>query len=126
MGNEIKSELRVIVVEDDPLDARLMEMSLHASLCCHVVVVNSREAFESEIEHATPDVIISDSNLPKFDGEVARSVALQHCPQVPFIFYSGADRETLKEKALLLRAHAWLHKNDLDRLGDLVRKICGR
>jgi len=119
------AKLLVLVVEDDPLDAKLMEMSLTATMACTIVVVNSRQAFEMEIELATPSVIISDSNIPDFDGAAARMLALERCPEVPFIFYSGAEAHVLEAKAMKLGAQGWLQKRDLDRLGDLVRKVCG-
>jgi len=124
--NEVfKVGLRVLVVEDDPLDAKLMAMSLKSISPCQIVVVNSREAFESELEHLLPDVIIADSNVPSFDGKMARTLALQRCPQVPFIFYSGGDPEVLKSNALSLAAQAWVTKQNLDRLDDVVRRVCG-
>ncbi len=119
-----KPELRVIVVDDDPLDAKLLEMSLSATIPCQVVVVNTRELFLMELEQTKPDIIISDSNVPGFDGTAARALALKHYPQVPFIFYSGADAVTLEAKAVKLGAHAWLQKKDLDRIGDMVRDLC--
>lgn len=119
------AKLHVLVVEDDPLDAKLMEMSLSVTMACSIVVVNTRRGFEMELERVTPSVIISDSNVPDFDGTAARMLALQHCPQVPFIFYSGTTADDLEAKATKLGAQGWLEKKNLDRLGDLVRKVCG-
>lgn len=119
------ARLRVLVVEDDPLDAKLIQMSLTATMACSVVVVDSRQAFEFELENAVPSIIISDSNIPEFDGAAALTVARERCPQVPFIFYSGADAPALEAKAVKLGAQGWLQKKDLDRLGDLVRQVCG-
>ncbi len=119
------TKLLVLVVEDDPLDAKLMEMSLTATMACSIVVVNSRQEFEMQLEQAIPSVIISDSNVPAFDGIAVRLLALERCPQVPFIFYSGAEAQVLEARATKLNAQGWLEKRDLDRLGDLVRKVCG-
>lgn len=119
------AKLLVLVVEDDPLDAKLMEMSLAATMACSVVVVNSRQEFEMQLEQAIPSIIISDSNVPEFDGAAAFHLAKERCPQVPFIFYSGAEADVLEAKALKLGAQGWLQKRDLDRLGDLVRRVCG-
>lgn len=127
MGTKLAptAKLHVLVVEDDPLDAKLIEMSLVATIACSIVVVNSRQEFEQELERTTPSIIISDSNIPEFDGVAARLLALKLCPQVPFIFYSGASAHDLEAKAAKLSAQGWLQKNDLDRLGDLVCKVCG-
>lgn len=127
MGSQLAptARLLVLVLEDDPLDAKLMQMSITATVACSIVVVNSRQGFEMELERAIPSVIISDSNIPEFDGAAAFLLAKEHCPQVPFIFYSGAEAHALEEKAVQLGAQGWLQKRDLDRLGDLVRKVCG-
>lgn len=119
------ARLLVLVLEDDPLDAKLMEMSITATVACSIVVVNSRQGFEMELDRAIPSVIISDSNIPEFDGEAAFILAKERCPQVPFILYSGAEAHALEKKAAQLGAQGWLEKKDLDRLGDLVRKVCG-
>lgn len=118
-------ELRVIVIDDDPFDAELIEMTLKANMACHVVTVGARPAFLLELEHALPDIIISDSNIPSFDGLAALALAKHRCPEVPFVFCSGAVSEDVKATALALGAKAWLSKDNLDRLALVVRKLCG-
>jgi CheY-like chemotaxis protein len=118
-------ELRVVLIDDSPFDAKLIEMSLRASMACHVIVVGSREEFLAELERALPDVIISDSNLPGFDGLSALALAKLYCPEVPFVFCSGAVSEEMKTTALALGGKAWLSKDNLDHLVMAVEKLCG-
>lgn len=118
-------ELRFVLIDGSPFDAKLIEMSLRASMTCHVIVVGSREEFLTELERALPNVIISDPNLPGFDGLSALALAKQHCPEVPFVFCSGAVSEEVKTKALALGVKAWSSKDHLDHLVMAVGKLCG-
>ena len=118
-------ELRFILIDDSPFDAKLIEMSLRASMACHVIVVGSREEFLIELERALPDVIISDANLSSFDGLSALAVAKQYCPEVPFVFCSRVVSEEVKTSASTLGVKVCLNKDDLDHLVSAVTKLCG-
>jgi len=118
-------ELRFVLIDDSPFDAKLIEMSLRASMACHVVVVASRDEFLAELDRALPDVIISDTNLPSFDGLSALALAKQYCPEVPFGVCSGVVSEDLKTTALALGVKAWLSKDHIDHLVMTVEKLCG-
>jgi CheY-like chemotaxis protein len=117
-------ELRFVLIDDSPFDAKLIEMSLRAGMACHVIVVVSREEFLVELERALPDAIISDPNLPSFDGLSALALARQHCPEVPVVFCSGVVSEEMKTTASALGAKAWASKDDLDHLVRAVRNLC--
>jgi CheY-like chemotaxis protein len=117
-------ELRFVLIDDSPFDAKLIEMSLRASMACHVIVVGSREEFLAELERALPDVIISDPILRGFDGLSALALAKQHCPEVPFIFCSGMAAEEIKATALARGARAWASKDHLDHLVMTVANLC--
>ncbi|MGC3959218.1 MAG: response regulator [Verrucomicrobiota bacterium] len=126
MANDSKSKVarRFILIDDSPFDAELIEMSLKAMTTCHVAVVCSRQEFLAELDHALPDVIISDSNIPSFDGLAALALAKRYCPEVPFIFCSGVVSEEVKTTALTLGAKAWLSKDDLEYLALAVYGFC--
>ena len=67
----------------DPLDSGL-DFSL--------TIVESGEAFEAELNHQPPGIILSDFFLPAFDGERGPEIAKQLAPDVPFIFVTGRPR----------------------------------
>ncbi len=127
MVNDFKPKVarRFILIDDSPFDTELIELSLRANTACQVAVVCSRSEFLAELDRAQPDVIISDSNIPSFDGLAALALAKQHCPEVPFIFCSGAVSEEVKKTALALGAKAWLSKDDLEHLALTVCRLCG-
>lgn len=127
MGREStgSNQFRIMVVDDNPFDAELIEMALNASLNCSVVTVDTKADFLTELSRAMPDVIVADSNLPMFDGMTAFTLAKEQCPSVPFLFCTGPVPEAIKLKALTLGAKAWLSKDNLNEFVLTVRKFCG-
>ena len=60
--------LRIVHLEDDPLDRELVAQALHGdTIDCVIVPAATREAFEEALVDR-PDVILSDMSLPDFDG----------------------------------------------------------
>lgn len=125
MGGGVQSQrnLRIVVVEDNPYDAELMESYLKTAVACDMVVVKTRAAFLDELENRPPDVIISDSNVPSFDGMTALKLAQELCPCVPFIFCSGAEPHKDRMKGLDQGARAWVSKDEFSRLAEMVREL---
>lgn len=117
-------EWRFILIDDSPFDAKLIEMSLRASLACHVIVIGSRKELLAELHRALPDAIITDPNLRSFDGPTALALARQYCPEVPIVFCSGVGAEEMKATASALGVTAWSSKDDLDHLVAVVRNLC--
>ena len=68
-----------------------------------------------------PDVIVSDSAVPGFDGLAALSIAKADRPATPFIFVSGYLSELRVRQALSHGALDFVAKSDLDRLPEVVR-----
>ena len=126
VGNsETNAGLRIVLIEDNPFDTELMQESLKANLDCHVVVVMTRQTFLAELERALPNVIIADSNVPRFDSMSALDLVREKYPQVPFIFCSGNESQALRALAIIRGAKAWVSKNDLPALVAEVKRVCG-
>ena len=123
--SETNSGLRIILIEDNPFDTELIQESLKANLECNVIVVMSRPTFLAELERELPDVILADSNVPRFDSMAALDVVRERHPQVPFIFCSGNESQALRALAMIRGAKGWVSKNDLPGLVAEVKRICG-
>ena len=120
-----KSKLRVMLIEDSPFDFELIQEHLRTELDCEVVEVRSQVMLLDALDRALPDVVISDSNVPRFDGMVALDYMRSLHPQIPFIFCSGNDSPTLPAIAISRGAKAWVSKNDLSRLVREIKSSCG-
>src|SRR2546421_9257611 len=98
--------LRILHLEDNPLDTELVKVMLERErVNCTIKRVETREAFQTELESGRFDLIISDFALPSFNGLSALESARQKCPDIPFIFVSGSMGEdaavnSLKEGAV--------------------------
>lgn len=86
--------LRILLLEDRPSDADLMEFELkEAGLTFISKRVMTEDAFLRELEEFCPDLILSDYDLPQYTGILALSEAKIKCPDVPFILVTGAIGE---------------------------------
>ena len=115
--------LRILILEDLPSDAELMVYELRQAQIAHSYRrVADREDFVAALEANWPDLILSDFNLPSFNGMEALGLAQATCPDTPFIFVSGAMGEEVAIEALKLGATDYVLKDRLSRLGPAVQR----
>lgn len=119
----MKSEYRVLILDDDSDDAELLQRRLKQSkLKFSLKHVENKEAFLEEIESHFPDLILSDYNLPQFDALSALSYAKQRNPEVPFIIVSGKIADELAAETLSKGATDYILKDRLERLVPAVER----
>jgi diguanylate cyclase (GGDEF)-like protein len=115
--------LRFVIIEDDESAAELTLRSLSAAgLECAMERVGTEVEFRSALTR-TPDVILSDSNVPGFDGMAALTIAKAERPAVPFIFLSGHMSDSAMRRARAGGATDCLSKSELQRLPRVVRSV---
>jgi PAS domain S-box-containing protein len=115
--------IRILLLEDDPSDAQLIEDLLEADqLVSRIVCVQSHAEFLSALKDGDIDLILSDHKLPSFDGLSALNVALGVRPDLPFIFVSGTIGEEVAIEALKVGATDYVLKTRLSRLVPAVRR----
>ena len=94
---------RVLLVEDVEYEAELVIHQLQrAGLHFDWHRVETEEALRKGLSEFAPDIILSDFNLPQFDGLSALRVAREVVPSLPFIFVSG----TIGEERAIDALHA--------------------
>src|SRR5688500_10017268 len=80
----------ILLLEDSELDAQLIHAQLEdAGLVFHLERVDNREDFLRALARGTYDLILSDYNVPGFDGLSALHAARRFQPDLPFLFVSG-------------------------------------
>ncbi len=115
--------LRILVLEDSASDAELMTYELRqAKIDYSHRRISGREEFLTALNEDRPDVILSDFHIPGFDGLEALALAQERCPEVPFIFVSGAMGEEVAIESLKRGATDYVLKDRLSRLGPAVRR----
>lgn len=117
------SSLRILLLEDDPSDAELVQATLEADqLVCDVNVVKTRAEFLTGLESQQIDLVLADYKLPSFDGLSALKLLLSIRPDLPFIFVSGAFGEESAIEALKIGATDYVLKTRLSKLVPAVRR----
>jgi PAS domain S-box-containing protein len=89
---------------------------------CDILLANSKDSFEAALTRESFDLIISDYNLPGYDGVTALKQAQETQPEVPVILISGTVGEEEAVKCLHIGATDYLLKDRLDRLGPAVHR----
>jgi PAS domain S-box-containing protein len=119
------ADLHILMLEDEPLDAELniAQLALLEEYNCLVEVVGEKDSYLHALETTTPDIILSDYNLPQYNGlEALRDLRARNM-LIPFIFVTG----TLNEETAVgtIKAGAWDYvvKDRLFRLPLAIRSV---
>ncbi|RCJ25783.1 hypothetical protein A6S26_15755 [Nostoc sp. ATCC 43529] len=113
--------LQFLLLEDNPLDANIVEVTLmDGGIDCELLQVETRADFVAALLGNELDLILADYTLPEFDGISALEIACNLRPDVPFIFVSGSLGEELAIETLKRGATDYVLKQ---RIGRLVPSI---
>lgn len=116
--------VRILLLEDSPADVRLIQSVLEAGgLQVEIRAVDRGEDFIAACKRGGFDVILSDFNIPGFDGWAALDTARRLRPDVPFIFVSGVIGEETAVDSLREGAADYVLKDRLSRLAPAVRRV---
>ena len=117
------SNARILVLEDNPDDRQLLEKALvNMEPSFQIVHAKTREEFHRALGNDPFDLIISDFNLPSYDGLSALTLTKQLQPDTPFIFVSGTLGEERAVESLKLGATDYVLKDRLERLVPAVER----
>ncbi len=115
--------LNVLMLEDSPLDAELIEEHLQrGGIATQIHRVATRDEFVRTIDEMTFQLILADYNLPGFDGLSALKIARKKAPATPFILVSGTLTEESAIEAMRNGASDFVVKQRLTRLPDAVQR----
>jgi PAS domain S-box-containing protein len=117
------TDLRILLLEDDPNDAELIRIELQRhGLKPQWQHAATATEFRAALEGGAPDLVLADYKLPGFDGLSALEIVRQQCPDVPFIFVSGALGEERAIEILKSGATDYVLKDRLQRLPAVVER----
>ena len=116
--------IRILILEDNPADAELVQLELEeAGLAFTSKVVTTEKEYVQALQAFFPDLILSDYDLPGYNGALALAEARGRCPDTPFILVSGAVSEDLAIEILTQGAKDYVLKHRLQqRLVPAVRR----
>jgi len=117
----MERKLRILNLEDSANDSELAHDALEQDgVPCDFIRVETRAEFIQALEEGGYDLIISDYALPSFDGIAALCLARAKCPEIPFLFLTGALGEEKAIEILKCGAVDYVLK---DRLGKLAHSV---
>lgn len=110
--------LSILLVEDSPEDAFLLERHLKRNGFAPAVSrVETAEQMRLYFEEGNlPDVVLADYNLPEFSGPGALALLKERRLDVPFIMLSGAVTEETAVSSMRAGAQDYVSKQNLARL----------
>lgn len=115
--------LRCLLVEDSEDDAVLLLRHLRDSgYAVTSERVETPAALRAALERTTWDLVISDYNMPSFDGRAALEIAQSTGRDIPFIVVSGMIGEDLAVETMRAGASDYVMKGRLSRLGPAVTR----
>ena len=113
----MKIQLRVLIIEDSEDDAFLIMRELQrGGYAVHSKRVDSVPGIQAALEQENWDLIISDYNLPGFDGLHALRIFKSFGLDMPFLLISGAIGEEIAVDAMKSGAKDYIKKDNLARL----------
>src|ERR1700722_11087454 len=119
----MKSPPRILHLEDSPNDVELVQSALeNEDIPCTVTWVQTRDDFVKALTRGGIDVILSDFDLPEFDGLSAAEIVRTRWSMIPFILVSGSLGEQLAIDSFKCGATDCVPKRDLSRLAPAVRR----
>jgi PAS domain S-box-containing protein len=117
LGITMKKGIKLLILEDVPLDAELAERELkREGLRFSSIRVETKDDFLKALDEFIPDIILADHSLPHFDGLSALKLTLEKSPNTPFIFVSGKIGEDFAVEMLKEGATDYVLKNNLSKL----------
>ncbi|HOI15601.1 MAG TPA: PAS domain S-box protein [Geobacteraceae bacterium] len=121
----MKESLRILILEDNPADAEMLEFELReAGFVFTSKVVSTEKEYADELKDFCPDLVLSDYDLLQYNGTKALTEAKSRCPDVPFVLVTGAAGEERAIEILTQGAGDYVLKKRLQqRLGPAVRRV---
>lgn len=114
--------LKILIVEDDLVDRKILERLLSES-SLHIAAVRSTDHLASALEILRSDqfdIVLLDLGLPDCDGVQTFATLQAHHPRVPVIVLSGLDDENVATTAVQKGVQDYLVKGYVD--GNLLTR----
>jgi signal transduction histidine kinase/DNA-binding response OmpR family regulator len=120
-------KLQILIVEDISTDYELSVRELSKDgLDFKALRVETEEQFREALSGFNPDIVISDYNMPTFDGLKALNITRQHDAFLPFIIFTGSMNEEIAVQCLKAGATDYVIKESLKRLPHAVKEAMAK
>jgi PAS domain S-box-containing protein len=123
----LEKPLRILIVEDVPEDAELIQRELRAAgFVFEAARVEEEAQLLAALDTFRPDIVLSDYRLPRFDGMAATRLVRAGFPEIPVIIVTGSSNEEIAADCIEAGAADYVIKEHLARLAPAVRAVLER
>jgi two-component system cell cycle sensor histidine kinase/response regulator CckA len=117
------AKIRVLILEDSPVDAELTVMELRrAKLALEFERVYDADAMRAALASAKWDIVLSDWSMPGFSALDALDVLRETGEDIPLIIVSGTVGEDMAVDAMRAGARDYVLKDRLARLAPAIER----
>jgi len=119
----MNKKIKILHLEDSLRDSELIRSLIESGeLEYEYFLADNEKDYINILETENADIILSDYNLPDYNGNEALKVAREKYSQMPFIFVSGAMGEDAAINAMLNGATDYVLKSKLERLVPAIKR----
>lgn len=115
--------ITILLVEDNPADAKLVQLMLADGAKSRYVVTEAHTlaAARAHLDAHVPDVVLLDMHLPDSRGIPTVEAVVALCPETPVVVLTGLDDDEVGMESIRAGAQDFLVKGFTD--GTLVRRV---
>lgn len=114
---EIKPRLKVLILEDDPLDTILIQELIKKEISgSEFFCVSGKSAYKKALTDFHPDIVLSDNCFPEFTATEALGILKQQSVDTPFILVTGSLSEDAAVNLIEQGANDYILKDRMARL----------
>jgi two-component system, cell cycle response regulator len=106
--------IKLLLIEDNPGDARLVQEELSGEMSFDITTVGSFSEAVIKITDTAVDIILLDLSLPDSNGIDTFLKLNEHTKNIPIVILSGTKDENLAFKAVSQGAQDYLVKGEID------------
>jgi signal transduction histidine kinase len=115
------AELKILLLEDSPADAILIQHALQHTLpVCAFEIATRKEQFMQALRNFVPDIILSDNSLPDISAADALDISRTVLPGIPFIMVSGTAVPAVEVLMRTKGVNDFIQKEDLQHLHQAI------
>lgn len=114
--------MRVLIVEDDPIDKTLIARAMEKFGAKRITTADSAEDALRRLNRETYDVVLADQGLPRMSGLELVETVHDQWPQIHIILVTGAGNEHIAAAAIKAGAWEYVVKDDFLTSG-LIRAV---
>ncbi|HNX06102.1 MAG TPA: PAS domain S-box protein [Bacteroidales bacterium] len=113
---------KILIVEDNPLDAELARREIRQVLkSVEFVELCTEDKFLESLDIFKPDIIVSDFSMPNFDGMSVIRLAKKHASLIPVIIFTGSLNEETAAETVKAGAVDYVLKENNIRLRQAIQ-----